>query len=295
MSKVGTIAQNHTFSQGCFDGDLYGSDFTCSEIEPTTFTHEDLRVTMEAHNADLAAAHSEIRGLKLKLALAKKTKTKTKEPKEPKKPKEPKASPKRSPPKKSPKKPEEGPHLAEKQYDPDFCRARFWNGGHGGQCWRELSDRCDDHCKACGNRRDDPNKDYWGCFDEPVGSDSEHKKNGKPHAWKALKAVKVKVVKAVKAVEPVVETPEEPVVETPEEPVVETPEEPVEEPDQKTVYTCYQEEIYVDGYHLTWNKTTNKLIDPDDDMVMGDMVEKDGVWTHKIYDCDDSDDSDDEN
>jgi hypothetical protein len=87
----------------------------------------------------------------------------------------------------SPKKPEEGPHLAEKEYDPEFCRARFWNAGDGGQCWRKPCDG-DDHCKGCGVKRDNPEKNYWGCFDEPHGSDSEHKSNGGSHPWKILEA-----------------------------------------------------------------------------------------------------------
>ena len=87
----------------------------------------------------------------------------------------------------SPKKPEEGPHLAEKEYDPEFCRARFWNAGHGGQCWRKPCDG-DDHCKGCVGRRDNLEKDYWGCFDEPPGSEGEHTKSGNPHKWKILEA-----------------------------------------------------------------------------------------------------------
>jgi hypothetical protein len=87
----------------------------------------------------------------------------------------------------SPKKPEEDPNLAEKPYDPEFCRARFWNAGDGGQCWRHPCDG-DDHCKGCGERRDNPDKNYWGCFDEPLGSDAEHKGNGDAHPWKILEA-----------------------------------------------------------------------------------------------------------
>ena len=92
----------------------------------------------------------------------------------------------------SPKKPEEGPHLAEKPYDPELCRARFWNAGHGGQCWRKPCDG-DDHCKGCVGRRDNLEKDYWGCFDEPLGSDSEHIKGerswggAKCHKWKNIR------------------------------------------------------------------------------------------------------------
>jgi hypothetical protein len=92
----------------------------------------------------------------------------------------------------SPKKPEEGPHLAEKPYDPELCRARFWNAGHGGQCWRRALWDGDDHCTRCGDRRDNLEKDYWGCFDEPLGSDSEHIKaerswgGAKCHKWKNI-------------------------------------------------------------------------------------------------------------
>jgi len=86
---------------------------------------------------------------------------------------------------KSPPKPEEGEHLAALPYNPEKCRARFWNGGHGGQCWRNPLNG-DDLCKGCAGRRDDDDKDFWGYFDEPLGSDSEHKKSGGSHPWKVL-------------------------------------------------------------------------------------------------------------
>ena len=86
---------------------------------------------------------------------------------------------------KSPPKPEEGEHLAELPYNPEKCRARFWNQGYGGQCWRDPLNG-DDLCKGCAARRDNDDKDFWGFYDEPLGSDSEHTKSGKPHAWKVL-------------------------------------------------------------------------------------------------------------
>ena len=86
---------------------------------------------------------------------------------------------------KSPPKPEEGEHLAGLPHDPEKCRARFWNKGFGGQCWRDPMGG-DDLCKGCAGRRDNDDKDFWGYFDEPLGSDAEHTKSGKPHAWKLL-------------------------------------------------------------------------------------------------------------
>jgi len=86
---------------------------------------------------------------------------------------------------KSPPKPEEGEHLCRLAYNPEKCRARFWNKGYGGQCWRDPLDG-DDLCKGCAGRRDDDDKDFWGYYDEPLGSDAEHTKSGKPHAWKVL-------------------------------------------------------------------------------------------------------------
>lgn len=86
---------------------------------------------------------------------------------------------------KSPPKPEEGEHLAELPCNPEKCRARFWNKGYGGQCWRDPMNG-DDLCKGCAARRDNDDKDFWGYFDEPLGSDSEHKKSGGSHPWKVL-------------------------------------------------------------------------------------------------------------
>ena len=42
------------------------------------------------------------------------------------------------------------------------------------------------------------------------------------------------------------------------------------------------EEYEYDGFKLKWNKETNVLLDPDDDEVMGKMIEKDGEWVPEI-------------
>jgi len=42
------------------------------------------------------------------------------------------------------------------------------------------------------------------------------------------------------------------------------------------------EEYEYDGFILKWNKITNELLDPDDDEVMGKMIEKNGEWVPEI-------------
>lgn len=248
---------------------------------------------------------------------------------------------------KSPPKPEEGPHLADLPHNPEKCRARFWNGGHGAQCWRDpLSG--DDLCKGCAGRRDNADKDFWGFFDEPLGSDSEHTKSGKPHNWKILKeekaakkdsakkekqaekkkALKEKAAKkkaeaaakkeaeaAKKEAEAAAKKEAEQEEEAGEEEVAEATEEdgerieiiqgenaageeieveihhhsPRDDEDTQSLdgdnndYKDEEpkeifEEYECEGFKLKWNKETNVLLDPDDDEVMGKMIEKDGEW-----------------
>lgn len=238
---------------------------------------------------------------------------------------------------KSPPKPEEGEHLASLPYDPEKCRSRFWNKGYGGQCWRDpLSG--DDLCKGCASRRDNDEKDFWGYYDEPLGSDAEHTKSGKPHAWKTLQAERVAkkesdkkekqaakkkslkekaaakraAAEAEKAaaeekasaeaenVAAVAAEEAENVAAAAAEAAAVAAEEAedaakeaedaedtqslggddneykVEEP--KQIFEMIKE----DGFELKWNKETNELLDPDDDEVMGKMIQKDGEWVPEI-------------
>ena len=283
----------------------------------------------------------------------------------------------------SPKKPEEGPHLAEKEYDPEFCRARFWNAGDGGQCWRKPCDG-DDHCKGCGDRRDNPEKNYWGCFDEPLGSDSEHKSNGGSHPWKILEAgraekkdsakkenklkekkmakekkeaekaekkkaekeekdakkkaekeekdakkkeekeekdAKKKAEEAEKKAEKAEKKAEKEEAEAEKEEAAEKEKEAGKEEAEKEEENGddgwvndteelsdgeedteslsgdendYKDEkpldvfeaVVVEGYDLKWNKQTNELIDPDDDLKMGMMILKGDEWVPEIDESD---------
>ena len=259
----------------------------------------------------------------------------------------------RPPGSKSPPKPEEGEHLSCLPYNPEKCRGRFWNQGYGGQCWRNpLSG--DDLCKGCAGRRDNDEKDFWGYYDEPLGSDAEHTKSGKPHAWKVLqaeraakkesdkkekqaakkKALKEKAAakraaaeaekkaaeaekeaaeaekkaaeaekkaaeaekKAAEASEKAAEEAENAAAEAEEE--AEEAENAVAEADKGEEDTQslggddneYKdeepkgifEEYEFDGFVLKWNKETNVLHDPDDDMRMGEMIFEDGKWVPKI-------------
>jgi len=279
----------------------------------------------------------------------------------------------------SPKNPPDSPELAELEFNPECCRGRKWMTkgearGLGRQCVKVRVDG-EDLCQDCLSRRDDTGKDFWGYYDEPLGSESEHTKDGRHgnrHPWKALKekraaekesdkeekkkkkleemaakkaakekekeekkaAKKAEKKKKKKKVEKPVEEPveekpveekpveekpveekpvEEPVEEKPveEKPVEEKPveEKPVEEPVEEDENTQsldeddndYKEEkpdpnfeeYIVDGVPLKWNKLTNDLLDPDDDMVMGKMELKDnGDFVPVINDDDSDDDSD---
>ena len=239
----------------------------------------------------------------------------------------------------SPKNPPDSPELAELPFNTECCRGRKWmskNGasGLGRQCVKIKVDG-EDLCQDCLSRRDDTGKDFWGYYDEPLGSESEHTKDGRHgnrHPWRALKekravekdsdkeekkkkkleemaakkAAKEKEKeekKAAKKAEKKKKKVEKPV----EEPVEEKPvEEPVEE-DENTQSLDEDENEYkeekpdgnfeeyiVDGVPLKWNKLTNDLLDPDDDMVMGKMELKDnGEFVPVINEDDSDDDSDD--
>jgi hypothetical protein len=248
----------------------------------------------------------------------------------------------------SPKNPPDSPELAELEFNPECCRGRKWmskNGanGLGRQCVK-IKVEGEDLCQDCLSRRDDTGKDFWGYYDEPLGSESEHTKDGRDgnkHKWKALKekraaekdsdkeekkkkkleemaakkAAKEKekeekkaAKKAEKKKKKKVEKPvEEQVEEVPEPVEKKAVEEPVEE-DENTQSldeddNDYKEEkpdgdfeeYIVDGVPLKWNKLTNDLLDPDDDMVMGKMELKDnGEFVPVINEDDSDDDSDDE-
>jgi len=256
---------------------------------------------------------------------------------------------------KSPPKPEEGPHLADLPHNPEKCRARFWNGGHGAQCWRDPLGG-DDLCKGCAGRRDNSDKDFWGYYDEPLGSESEHKKAGGSHPWDILKkervakkdsakkekqtekkkalrekaakkkaeaAAKKEAAEAAKKEEEAAEAAKGAEEEGAEEEAAEG-EGAEEEADGERIEiiqgeNAAGEEIAVEihhhsprddedtqslnddvndykdeepkeifeeyeceGFKLKWNKETNVLLDPDDDEVMGKMIEKDGKWVPEI-------------
>jgi len=276
---------------------------------------------------------------------------------------------------KSPPKPEEGEHLCRLPYDQEKCRARFWNQGFGGQCWRDPMNG-DDLCKGCAGRRDNDEKDFWGYFDEPLGSDAEHKKSGGSHPWKVLqeeraakkdsdkkekqadkkKALKEKALakkasaEAKKKAEAEKKAAEEEAAKEEAEAAKREAEaaakeeaevaakkeaEQEEEAGEKEVAKGAEEdgerieiiqgenaageEIEVEIHHhsprddedtqsldgdnndykdeepkgifeeweeegcvLKWNKETNELFDPDDDELMGMMVQKDGTWVAEI-------------
>ena len=262
----------------------------------------------------------------------------------------------------SPKNPPDSPELAELPFNTECCRGRKWmskNGasGLGRQCVKIKVDG-EDLCQDCLSRRDDMGKDFWGYYDEPLGSESEHTKDGRHgnrHPWKALKekraaekesdkeekkkkkleemaakkaakekekeekkaakkaekAEKKKKKKVEKPVEGPVEEPveEKQVEEQVEEKQVEEKqvEEKQVEEDENTQSldeddNDYKEvkpdgnfeEYIVDGVPLKWNKLTNDLLDPDDDMVMGKMELKDnGDFVPVINEDDSDDDSDD--
>jgi len=91
---------------------------------------------------------------------------------------------KKAPKKASPKKPSPDPGLADLPHDHSKCRARWYNKGHGAQCWRDPTED-GDLCTQCQERLDDDSKDFWGYFDEPL-EDCNLNKDGKPHSWKKL-------------------------------------------------------------------------------------------------------------
>ena len=107
-----------------------------------------------------------------------------------------KNSPGRAPKKATPKKPDETAELAQKEFNPEFCKARKWNkgdagelspdeAGHGMQCWFLAVDG--GFCEKCAERFGDDTKENWGLFCEPLRESQGQKANGKPHPWKALK------------------------------------------------------------------------------------------------------------
>ena len=200
----------------------------------------------------------------------------------------------------SPKQPEKGEHLSLLPYDPEKCRARSYNLGWGAQCWRYPVDG-EDVCASCLDRRDNPDRDFWGFYDENLGSEMEHSKSGKPHAWKILKQERAekkeseKELKKNKLAMKKVTREEEIARKKAEE--EENCEIVAEDSDQETQsmdddnnhYDARDMEdefeiIDVDGFSLKWNKKTNQLLDPDDDDEMGRMVLVDGEWKPEIFD-----------
>ena len=114
-------------------------------------------------------------------------------------PRETKPDAEKAPKKASPKKPSACPELADLDYNPELCRARWYNKGFGAQCWRNPADG-EDVCSLCACRRDDDDKDFWGYFNEPL-EDAPLNKDGKPHAWKKLQAERAAKKASDKALE----------------------------------------------------------------------------------------------
>jgi len=166
--------------------------------------------------------------------------------------------------KKTPPKPELSNDLASAAFDPECCKARFWNqkdegdlspdeAGHGMQCWRSPS--VDGYCMKCLEKKGNPDSrtstSHWfGDFDKPLTESPGEKKDGTPlEDWLALKKLKPKkaapkkttpkktktdkkeMKKALKKKKKKKSVVEEPVVEEPvvEEPVVEEPVAPAED------------------------------------------------------------------
>ena len=279
----------------------------------------------------------------------------------------------------SPKNPPDSPDLAEAPFNVECCRGRKWMSkgdarGLGRQCVKVKVDG-GDLCVDCLVRRDDMSKDFWGYYDEPLGSDCEHTKDGKRgnrHAWKELKDQRAaekdseKDEKKKKKLEEMKEKKEkkekemkEKKEEKKEKDKKEKKEKKKKEKKEKKVEkeggeekekkeekeekdeenqveivqgenaegNKYEVEIHhhsprddestqsldddendykeekpdenfiehiVDGVPLKWNKLTNDLLDPDDDMVMGKMeLKEDGSFVAVINDDDSDSDSDD--
>lgn len=247
----------------------------------------------------------------------------------------------------SPKNPPDSPELAELGFNPECCRGRKWmskNGanGLGRQCVKVKVDG-EDLCVDCLSRRDDMGKDFWGYYDEPLGSELEHTKDGRHgnrHPWKSLKEKradekdsdkkekkkkkledmaakkaardkekeeKKKAKEAAKEAAKDAEKKKKKKVEKPVGEDVDPVGEVVEDEDNTQSLdeddNDYKEEkpdkdfeeYIVDGVPLKWNKVTNDLLDPDDDMVMGKMeLNDDGEFAPVINEDDSDDDSDED-
>jgi len=88
----------------------------------------------------------------------------------------------------SPKKPIESPELSKLPRDPHRCQARFWCGGHGGQCWRDRAEGDSSFCGRCRTRYEGDG-DFWGFYDNPLGHVSERSKSPNGHAWRVFKGI----------------------------------------------------------------------------------------------------------
>ena len=125
--------------------------------------------------------------------------------------KEKKTAGKRAEKKVTPKKPELSNDLASAEFNPECCKARFWNqkdagdlspdqAGHGMQCWRPSS--VEGYCMKCLEKKANPDSrtstSHWfGDFDKPLTESPGEKKDGTPlEDWPALRKLKQKKVKA---------------------------------------------------------------------------------------------------
>jgi hypothetical protein len=102
----------------------------------------------------------------------------------------------------TPKKPELSNELAKAAFDPDNCKARFWNQkdagdlspdqpGHGMQCWRLPT--VEGYCAKCHDKKTDPDSrtstfHWFGDFDKSLIDSPGEKKDGTSlTTWLALK------------------------------------------------------------------------------------------------------------
>lgn len=110
----------------------------------------------------------------------------------------------------TPKKPSLSDELASAEFNPECCRARFWNQkdkgdvpidqpGHGMQCWRSPDQDLEGgYCEKCFNLKTEPSErtsttHWFGDFDKPLSESPGEKKDGTPlHDWPAMKKLKPK-------------------------------------------------------------------------------------------------------
>jgi len=127
-----------------------------------------------------------------------------------KEPKLKKTSSAKKPKKVTPKKPTLSNDLASAEFNPECCRARFWNQkdkgdvpvdqpGHGMQCWRAPDPAFEGgYCEKCFNLKTEPDQrtsttHWFGDFDKPLCESPGEKKDGTAlQDWPAMRKLKPK-------------------------------------------------------------------------------------------------------